>query len=169
MNTKECFQVRHDRILPIPYIHDHVPILQQHYITFAGEKKKHFYIIQESINISTAKINIKQRQLLQSVCKTYGSVFLFILKQWMGRCSHTLYIQTVPSVLSSRTRLFPVGSRGRLKVELEARLIFSSVCSIGRSGTSWFRRSLRQQMEATSGSNAIKRLSGRPGSQRPAW
>jgi hypothetical protein len=83
--------------------------------------------------------------------------------------THTLHIWTVPSLLSSRTRLFPVGSRGRLKVELEARLVFSSVCSIGRSGTSWFRRSLRQQMEATSGSNAIKRLSGRPGSQRPAW
>lgn len=117
-----------------------------------------------------AKININQRQLLQLVRTTFGNVFLFVCEQWMGHMQrHTLHKRTVPSLLSSRTKLFPVGSRGRFKVELEARLIFSSVCSIGRSGTSWLRRSLRQQMEATSGSNAIKRFSGHPGSQRPAW
>lgn len=76
---------------------------------------------------------------------------------------------TVPSLLSSRTNLFPVGSRGRLKVELEDRLAFSSVCSVGFSGTSWFRRNLRQQMEAASGSSAIRRPSDRSGSHKPAW
>lgn len=81
---------------------------------------------------------------------------------------HT-HIWTVPSLLSSSTSLFPVGSKGRLKVELEARLSFSLFCSVGRSGTSWFRRSFRQQMEAASGSSAIKTPSGWSGSHKPAW
>jgi len=88
----------------------------------------------------------------------------------MGPSIHTdKHMVIVPSLLSSRTSLFPGGSRGRLKMELEDRLTFSSVCSVGFSGTSWFRRNLRQQMEAASGSSAIRRPSGRSGSHKPAW